>query len=268
MKKINFLLCSLALVVVVSCDSKTTEPEQVTIVEEETVVENEPATEETLCEVTDYQVFDLTADLWKQAWETVLSLELGTTTPLSDDQLYRDFEFSTVQAFLADPTYPDVRIYFAKENPSDPNTTGVPDLLMVHANGCSDDITQNGLLATSTATTSCTPANGETYITNWKNHRSNAVEFDHKIAYTFKKQTLLDVLNNGQNGLVEFLRFYNAVHVSDVWDTQQTTQGYLVLDLVAGSAPDGAPVSGSYSDFTRPCPELCDDASPYFLAAQ
>lgn len=221
------------------------------------------------CEsVVDYKVFPLTVNLWENAWATVLSD--ATSIPASNltaEHLYRTFAHSDVAGFTSDQAYKDVRIYFAKQDTTDPNVAFVPDLIMVHANDCVDDTVGQVLLATSTQTTLIDKLQAVDYIKNWKETKVESNEFDSYRAYTYSVAKIDSTLA-GNTETLKDLRFHFAVHAKDKLRTGSSIQGFLVVDLVIGSSSGTANANNTFYDFARPCPELCGEDSPYNAAGQ
>lgn len=221
------------------------------------------------CEsVVDYKVFPLTVSLWENAWATVLSDATSIPiTGLTSEHLYRTFAHSEVIDFTSDQAYKDVRIYFAKQDTSDPNFALVPDLIMVHANDCVDDTLGQVLLATSTQTTLIDKAQAIDYIKSWKETKVESTEFDNYRAYTYSVAKIDSTLA-GNTETLKDLRFHYAVHAKDKLRAGSSIQGFLVVDLVIGSSSGAANANNLYYDFARPCPELCAPLSPYNKAAE
>lgn len=234
------------------------------------------AQENSDCEaVTDHKIYGLTASLWMDAWEAIIADFHGVnTTTLVDAQLYRSFSRADLDAFLNHPLPQDIRIYFAQKNPLEPGQANVPDLVMVRATDCIDDLDAQVLLATWDPLTGLGSTElidisvAQSYIENWKNSKTVDSRFIDVISYTFTGNAVQDVLNEGQSGVVEDLRFYFGVHASCEIDPNTTVQGHLMVDIIMGLAASTFDASQDYVDLARPCPKLCAPTSPLYQSAQ
>jgi len=252
-----------------SCASPGHEPAQ------DNSTHNHPEPADDLCDaVEDYDIFGLTAVLWKDAWKTVIADDHGVpTNTLTDKQLYREFFEDDMEAFLSTGSFEHLRIYFAQKDPSIPSLGNVPDLIMVKASDCIDYTNTSALLACwdeasdKDTTIELDSTDAKTYIQNWKNNKTYGDPFAGIISYTFTKATIQNLLTSNQSEVTQDLRFYFGVHVDPEIEPSAPTQGKLMLDIISGIGEGPDPNSTIYADLARPCPKLCAPASPYYKSA-
>ncbi len=224
------------------------------------------------CEETeDFPIFRTTVTLWSNAWSTILN-ELYPDSVLQRHKTFtstRRFHREKIASLLGDcNSCTDVRIYFAdKHNP--PEGLGlVPDLLMINANGCKDELGERLLLADSASTEEIDLDQAKQAIQRWEENWPMEYDFLSKVrAYTFQRQRIEEVLSITEG---DFVTFQFAIHATpgvqedpEFPNSVSDIQGFLVIDLIIENELKKS--TGELAlDFARPCPKLCDFESPLY----
>ncbi len=252
-----------------------------------------PATD--CAEVKDHKVFTITANVWVNSWAFLLK-EIYNEDQLVNDSsdflLKRSFDPSEVLEYLnicegcegceggedcsecvdcRDCTNcGDVRIYFVDLHDS-PNLWLVNDLMMVNVKDCKDQLGATFLVADSSGSYYISEEQAKHAVRRKVNNDTvvNYAFIKNVYSYTFEKCT---IKKQAQNALESHkkLDFEFAIHDTD--PSKSTTpnimnsKGLLAIDLLVTTPTNG---QKEYTDFARPCPELCGTESPfYYLAIQ
>lgn len=261
MKPVTFVsLALVASVVWTACDPQRTTPsEPVPVIEPIHEMEN-------CADITDYHVFGLTADLWTNAWAFALAGYLGIPpVDLTDAQRFRKVDYTELSAFMDGSESNDIRIYLAQVNPDAPNSEAVPDLVLVYADSCVDDTVADPLVVTANQTYRASQEEAVSYVRQWTNTFPNDSIFDPVYAYTYNRNSIQQLMDANPGEDIYLFYSVHARHALQVDNTGSfgEMQGYLILDLVISSGPEGNSMVNDL-DFARPCPKLCDYGSPYY----
>ena len=220
-------------------------------------------------ELQDHEVYVNTANIWVDSWNAVLNEIYTGGEPTQHTPNYlskRSFDASQVLDYLNTCADCDqVRIYFVDLHDDPNNLWMVNDLMMVNVKDCKDQIGTEFLVADSAETSMINFDLAKEAVTRKVNNGSVAnYPFIKRIyAYTYERQTIKDHAQNGQP-----LNFEFAIHDSHYSESTSTnimnTHGLLSVDLLLKSNEDG---TAKFTDFARPCPELCGFESPFYYLA-
>jgi hypothetical protein len=222
-------------------------------------------------ELQDHEVYANTANIWVYSWINVLNEiytegELAQHSQSSHYLSKRSFDASQVLDYLN--TCEDceqVRIYFVDLHDDSNNLWIVNDLMMVNVKDCKDQIGTEFLVADSAETSLINfDLAKEAVIRKVNNGSAANYPFIKRIyAYTYERDTIIKHAENAQP-----LNFEFAIHDSHYSESTSTnimnSHGLLSVDLLLKSNEQGM---AKFTDFARPCPELCGIASPFYYLA-
>lgn len=244
------------------CSSKNEQPV------EETENQTTEITETDCGEVHDHQVYTITAHAWVESWKSVLHdvFEPQQINAHSSDYLYkRSFDPEQVLEYVNQCTdCEDVRLYFVDLNPS--QLWLVDDLLMVNVSGCEDQIGDSVLVSDSAQAFMIDLLKAQEALA-LRSELSAIEEYSflrNVIAYTYDKQTIIEQAQKdmASGKKMEFEFAMHTVLPSSGGSSSEEEEGQLMLDLLLVSVDQND--VHSFSDFARPCPELCGVSSPLY----
>lgn len=226
--------------------------------------------------VTDYEVFVLTADIWRNAWITALEYYYSAATVQSHSDFIksRSFDKAQLQALLDQcPECTDVRFYFADRFDPPDGLWLVPDLMAVNANRCVDVLGDSVVLSDSSGATFISIDEGEAAVQRWASNWQSGVNqnFVRISAYTYERATIQSALDDN---LEDHLRFDFAARVAPPQSSPlipvdpnlpEGLQGYLKIDMVIEFQPAGHDHNIAL-DFAQPCPELCNYEGRFYTS--
>lgn len=220
-------------------------------------------------ELQDHEVFVHTANIWVDSWDALLDeiYSVGEIAQHTPNYLSkRSFDAAQVLQYLE--TCEDceqVRIYFVDLHDNSDNLWMVNDLMMVNVKDCKDQIGTEFLVADS-AETSMINLDVAKAVVRRKVDNGSAANYPfikRVYAYTYERETIKTHAENNQK-----LDFEFAVHDSYYSESTSThimnSHGLLSVDLLLKTNEQGV---SKFTDFARPCPELCGLESPFYYLA-
>lgn len=224
-------------------------------------------------ELEDHVVFTNTANIWVGSWNSVLN-EIFTEEQLAQHspeyKFKRSFDPLKVLGYINKCVdCEDVRIYFVDLHNLSNKLWIVNDLLMVNVQNCEDKIGDSLLVADSFETYEITLEQAREAVSLKLQNDTGALSnpfIKNIYAYTFDKRTIQKFAEEAVS-LQEKMDFVFAIHDASPSESItpyiMNTKGLLAVDLLLKNQSQG---ETKFSDFARPCPELCGYESPlYYL---